>query len=290
MRILILGSTGQLGWEAQRTLATLGDVIALDYPDVDFTRPSHLARQVIDLRPNVIYNAVAYTAVDRAESEVEKARLINAVSAGELAEAAAHLGALLVHFSTDYVFDGKLGRPYIETDSPNPLNAYGITKLEGECAVQQVDCTHLILRTSCVYSMRRDSFVYKVLQWSKERSSLRIVSDQIGNPTWARMLAGISGQLLARGRNDLDWFRQNRGLYHLAGDGYASRLEWARAVLENNHQSGGASIEVLPALTSDFPTPAERPLFSALDCTRFQKAFGLKLPPWEKALSLAMQQ
>ncbi|RPJ38339.1 MAG: NAD(P)-dependent oxidoreductase, partial [Chloroflexi bacterium] len=163
MRILLLGSTGQVGWEAQRALAPLGEVIGLDYPDVDFTRPERLSRLVADLRPQVIYNAVAYTAVDKAESEPERVRVINAAATGVLAEAAARLKAVLIHFSTDYIFDGTKGSPYVETDAPNPLNVYGQTKLEGERMVQQVDCAFLVLRTAWVYSTRRDSFVKKVL-------------------------------------------------------------------------------------------------------------------------------
>lgn len=288
MRIVLLGSGGQVGWEAQRTLSTLGEVISLDYPDVDFTRPGQVYRQVIDYQPDVIFNAVAYTAVDRAESEVERAMLVNAETPGMLAEAAAKTNAVLIHFSTDYVFDGKKGSLYVEQDAANPLSAYGLSKLKGEQAIQQVDCAYLVLRTAWVYSMRRDSFVSKVLEWSRDRSSLRVVVDQVSNPTWARTLAGITGQLIARGSDDLlEWIRARRGIYHLAGDGCASRMAWAQAILQNHH--GDHAVEVLPALTSEFPTPAERPLYSALDCALFTKTFGLRLPAWENALRMAMQ-
>lgn len=288
MRILILGCTGQVGWEAQRSLATLGEVVALDFPDVDFTRPEQVKSLVDEVRPNVIYNAVAYTAVDKAESEVERVRLINATSVGVLAEAAARLGAVLLHFSTDYVFDGTKGRAYIETDAPNPLNVYGQTKLEGEQAVQQVDCAYLILRTAWVYSMRRDSFIAKVQQWAKDRSTLRVVADQVSNPTWSRALAEITAQLIARGGDNLtDWVKEHRGVYHLAGDGCASRWDWARAILQN--QPLDHPVEVVPAASSEFPSPANRPLYSALDCGLFTRTFHLQLPPWEKALQLTMQ-
>lgn len=290
MRILVLGSTGQVGWEAQRALSTLGEVVGLDYPQVDFTRPEQLARQVMDYHPQVIYNAVAYTAVDQAEKEAERARQINALSVGVLAEAAARLNALLIHYSTDYVFDGQKTCAYVETDEPHPLSMYGQTKLEGEQAIQQVGGAYLILRTAWVYSMRRDSFVTKVLQWSKDRSSLRVVTDQVSNPTWARMLAEVTGQLLSRGGDHfVDWVKERSGVYHLAGNGIASRFDWARAILQYNPRADHP-VEMVPALSSEFPTPAARPLYSALDCSRFVSAFGLQLPAWEQALQMAMQE
>lgn len=288
-KILLLGKNGQVGWEAQRALVCLGEVVALDYPDIDFTRPHILEGLIYEIKPQVIYNASAYTAVDRAEAEPDLARSINATAVGVLAEAARKTNAVLVHFSTDYVFDGKKGSAYVESDTPNPLSIYGQTKLEGDQAIQQIDGAYLIFRTTWVYSMRRDSFVSKVLQWSKGKSSLRVVSDQVSGPTWARMLAEITGQLLARGREDLtEWVNSRRGIYHLAGDGSASRMEWAQAILKNRPE-GDPPVEVLPALTSEFPAPAERPLYSVLDCSRFKSTFDLKLPPWEDALALAMQ-
>jgi dTDP-4-dehydrorhamnose reductase len=293
-KTLLLGNTGQLGWEALRVLAPLGEITGLDYPEIDFTRPEQLVRKVFELRPQIIFNAAAYTAVDRAENEKDLARQINAVAPGALAETASRLGAVLVHFSTDYVFDGKKGCAYVESDTPNPLNEYGGTKLEGERAIRQVDCAHLIFRTSWVYSTRRDSFVTKVLEWAASRPSIRVVSDQIGNPTWARMLAQITGVLLSSGGSELpDWVNERRGMYHLAGDGYTSRMDWAKEILKHRQSAGfGAAqtpVEVLPALTSEFPTPAERPLFSALDCSLFARTFGLRLPPWEQSLQWAME-
>jgi dTDP-4-dehydrorhamnose reductase len=288
MRILILGYSGQVGWEAQRVLSPLGEVIALDYPQIDFTRPADLYQQVIALQPDIIYNAVAYTAVDKAESEPERARLVNATAVASLAQAALKLNAVLLHFSTDYVFDGQKGCGYIESDAPNPLNVYGLTKLEGEKAIQQVDCAYLIFRTAWVYSMRRDSFVLKVLQWAEGCSSIRVVTDQVSNPTWARMLAEATGQLLARGGTGVvDYVRERRGVYHLAGDGFTSRFEWARAILEN--RPSGSPVDVIPTLSSEFVTPAQRPLYSTLDCSRFANTFQLQLPPWENALQLALQ-
>ena len=292
MRILLLGNTGQLGWEAERVLACLGDVTALDYPDVDFSHPERLRALVSSVKPQVIYNAVAYTAVDRAESELEKARLINGVAPGVLAEEARKHAAVLVHVSTDYVYDGSKGSPYVEEDETHPLNAYGLTKLEGDQAVLQAGEAVVVLRTAWVYSTRRDSFVTKVLQWSRKQPTLKVVDDQVSNPTWARALAEASALMLARGGEDLvPWLRERRGVYHLAGGGSASRYAWARAILDCDPQpQEQVTQELLPAKSVDFPTPALRPLVSILNCDRFTRVFGVQLPPWQMALRLAMQK
>ncbi len=292
MRILLLGNTGQLGWEAERALACLGEVTALDYPEVDFSRPEGLRALVASVKPEVIYNAAAYTAVDRAESEPDKARLINAVAPGVLAEEARRNRAAFIHISTDYVFDGAKGSPYVEEDDPHPLNVYGQTKLEGEQAALQAGDAVIVLRTAWVYSTRRDSFVTKVLQWARRQTTLRVVDDQVSNPTWARALAEASALLLARGGEDwLAWLRERRGLYHLAGSGSASRYRWAQAILECDPDSHEQTVkELLPASTAEFPAPAVRPLVSVLNCERFARTFGLQLPPWEAALRLAMQK
>ncbi len=290
MRILLLGNTGQLGWETERTLACLGEVTALDYPDVDFAHPESLRALVRQVKPHVIYNAVAYTAVDRAEAEIDKARLINAVAPGILAEEARKISAALVHVSTDYVFDGSKGSPYVEEDPTHPLNAYGQTKLEGEQAVMQAGDAVVVLRTAWVYSTRRDSFVTKVLQWSRKQTTLKVVDDQVSNPTWARALAEASALLLARGGADTAaYLGERRGVYHLAGGGSASRYEWARAILASDPKAEEQVVkELLPAKSADFPTPAVRPLVSVLNCERFARTFDLQLPPWQAALRQAM--
>jgi dTDP-4-dehydrorhamnose reductase len=291
---LLLGKVGQLGWELQRTLAPLGQVISLDFPEIDLARPDSLHTTIRDIRPNVIVNATAYTAVERAESEPELALAINGAAPGVLAEAALAQNAALIHYSTDYVFDGAKGAPYIEADEPNPLGVYGSSKLAGEQAIAQVGGAYLIFRTSWVYSLRRDSFVTKVLEWARKNQSLRIVSDQISNPTWARMLAEITGQLLEIPNSQFAegitaWFHEHGGIYHLAGSGYTSRLEWARAILRYDPSpEEQLTHEIIPAMTADFPSPAKRPLFSALECQKFTDVFGLRLPNWEEALSLAM--
>jgi dTDP-4-dehydrorhamnose reductase len=291
LRLLLLGKLGQLGWELRRALAPLGEVTALDVPEIDLARPEGFLPAAREARPQVIVNATAYTAVDRAESEAGLARLINGEAPGWLAELAKDLGAALIHYSTDYVFDGAKGSPYVEEDAPHPLGVYGASKLAGEQAIAQLGGAYLTLRTSWVYSLRRDSFVTKVLQWARQQRTLRVVTDQVANPTWARMLAEVTAQLLARaGADPVGWLRERRGLYHLAGDGYASRFEWAQVALQFDPRREEQVVETLqPALTADFPTPAQRPLFSALDCSRFTAVFGLRLPPWEEALRMAME-
>lgn len=291
MRILLFGNTGQLGWELERTLAPLGEVSAYDYPVINLADPKGIKEVVDAVQPEVIVNATAYTAVDRAESEKDLAMAVNRDGAGLLAEHAHRLGAVFIHYSTDYVFDGTKGTPYVESDAPHPLNVYGESKLAGEQAVEQVGGSYLILRTSWVYSNRRDSFVTKVLAWSRQQPQLKLVSDQVGNPTWCRMLAEVNALLLAAaGADFFNWVAARKGIYHLAGDGFASRLDWGKAILENDPRREEQVVEkILPALTADFPTPAQRPLFSALTCNRFYQTFGLRLPDWHTALRLAMR-
>jgi len=305
MKILLLGNTGQLGWELERALAPLGEVIAVDYPVFNLMDPDGVRGLIHSAAPQIILNATAYTAVDKAENEPDTslAYAINAAGPGILAEEAKALSAPLIHYSTDYVFDGAKGRPYIETDATNPLGVYGASKLAGELAVAAAGCAYLTFRTSWVYSMRRDSFVTKVLQWARQQTTLKVVSDQISGPTSARMLAEMTAQLLAMGctagsaaagthvgNTITDWISERQGTYHLAGDGCASRLEWAQEILRlDPHKDEQTVREVVPAFTADFPTPAQRPLFSCLDCSKYMATFGLRLPPWQKALKLAME-
>lgn len=290
LRILLIGRSGQLGWELQRSLAPLGEVVTYDYPEIDLGKPASLPGLVREVNPQVIVNAAAYTNVDKAESEAELARQINAVAPGMLAEEAKRLNAAFIHYSTDYVFDGCKGAPYVESDAPHPLNVYGQTKLEGEQAVQAVGGAYLVLRTSWVYSMRQGGFVTKVLQWAREQETLRVVDDQISSPTWARMLAEATALVLAQGRSEpVDYLREKAGLYHLAGSGACSRYEWAQAILELDPKKNEHKVQqLLPAKSSQFPTPAERPLVSVLDCGRFKQTFGMRLPIWEVGLALTM--
>ena len=291
MRILLLGKNGQLGWELHRTLQPLGKVFAVDYPEIDLTSADSINKTLQVFQPELIINAAAYTAVDRAESEPEITMAVNGIAPGLLAEQAQALFAGLIHYSTDYVFDGKKGSPYVETDRPNPINVYGTSKLEGERCVSQVNGSYLILRTSWVYSLRRESFVTKVLRWSRKKQTLRIVSDQIGSPTWARMLAEITAQMLVKASGDVfHWIKDQKGVYHLAGGGAASRLEWTQAILHYApHSEEQITQEVQSALTSEFPAPAQRPLLTAMNCERFQNTFGLIVPDWKETLRLALE-
>lgn len=291
LRILLLGKIGQLGWELQRSLATLGEIIALDYPEIDLVRGEQLTTVIREKRPQIIVNATAYTAVDKAESEPHVAQAINSRSVGIMAEEARMLRAAFIHYSTDYVFDGTKDSPYTEDDLTNPLGVYGQSKLAGEQAIQAVGGSYLILRTSWVYSLRRESFVSKVLEWSRKQTTLRVVHDQVSNPTWCRVLAEVTAQLLAMSGNDSPtWLGERSGIYHLAGDGYTSRYDWAKAILDFDPNRAEQIIEdIQPALTSEFRTPSQRPLFSALNCDRFTGTFGLKLPDWKDALRLAME-
>lgn len=292
MKIVLFGKSGQLGWELERTLFGLGNVVALDRGQLDLLDLNAVAQTLEELRPNLIVNASAYTEVDKAEQEPELARKVNALVPGVMAEMSRKLGAALIHYSTDYVFDGRAKLPYTENDPTNPLNVYGNSKLIGEEHIKQAGDAYLILRTSWVYSLRGNSFVNKVLGWARKNSTLRIVEDQVSSPTWARMLAEMTSLLLAQtGGNLYEKIHEQCGIYHLAGSGYTSRYEWAKEILASDPNRSGQMVQALePARTEDFPAPATRPLFSALDCTRFERAFGLQVPSWNSTLKLAMAE
>jgi dTDP-4-dehydrorhamnose reductase len=288
-KILLLGNTGQLGWELHRTLLTLGEVIALDYPQIDMSNPDNIRTIVKNTQPNLIVNATAYTDVDRAESEPDLAMAINGTGPGILAEEANKGDAALIHYSTDYVFDGTKGEPYTEEDQPNPLSVYGNTKLAGEKAVAATGGAFLTFRTSWVYSLRRPCFVTKVLQWARKHETLRIVDDQISTPTWARTLAEATAQVIAQGRaTPVEYITEKRGLYHLTDGGSCSRYEWAKAILQFDPQHEEQIVnELLTAKTVDFPTPAKRPTSSFLNCDLFCGTFSLVLDNWKSKLFLA---
>ncbi|HET9909007.1 MAG TPA: dTDP-4-dehydrorhamnose reductase [Anaerolineales bacterium] len=292
MKIVLFGKDGQLGWEFQRILPVLGEVTALGRRDADVSDLNTIEKILGELNPDLIINASAYTEVDKAETQVDLAITVNATAPGVMAEMARKLNAVFIHYSTDYVFDGNNTIPYKETDPANPLSVYGQSKLNGEQNVQQAGDAYLILRTSWVYSLRGNSFVNKVLGWARKNETLKIVSDQISSPTWARMLAEITSLVIAPSKAVLfDSIRERRGLYHLAGSGYTSRYEWAKQILANDQNLEEQLTHTLePGLTSDFPTPATRPLFSALDCARFRENFGLQMPDWNTMLNLAMAE
>ena len=290
MRILLLGRNGQVGWELQRMLIGLGDVISLGYSELDMARPEAIRTCVREIQPQIVVNATAYTNVDGAESEPEKAFAINAVAPEILAQEARAVNAALIHYSTDYVFNGKKGVPYGEDDVPDPLNVYGKSKLQGERAVQQAGIPFFIFRTSWVYGMRRKNFVTRALDWARRQSDLRIVDDQIGNPTWCRMLAQLSTQVLFLAcQNGRDWWNERKGLYHLAGGGLASRYDVVRSILANLPRDYPLAVKrISPASTGEFVSSAERPLFSALETEKFVRCFGMEIPAWETCLKLAL--
>ena len=291
MRIVLFGKNGQLGWEFQRILPILGQVTALGRNEADVSDFHEIQKSLDELKPDLIINTSAYTDVDQAEIESELAIKINAIAPGVMAEAAHKTGAVFIHYSTDYVFDGTSDVPYTELDRTNPLNVYGQSKLMGEENIKQAADAYLILRTSWVYSLRGNSFVNKVLGWARKNEVLKVVSDQIGSPTWARMLAGLTSLMIAQNNSNLlEIIRKRRGVYHMAGRGYTSRYEWAKQILANDPNLSEQVVQSLEsALSKDFPTPATRPLFSALNCTRFEETFGLQLPAWDGALELAMK-
>ena len=294
MKILLLGKNGQVGWELQRSLAPLGEVTALDRHSTDFCGDlgnlTGLRETVQRVRPDVIVNAAAHTAVDKAESEPELARTINALAPGVLAQEAAKLGALLVHYSTDYVFDGSDSRPWTEADTPAPLSVYGQTKLEGEQLIQAACPNHLIFRTSWVYAARGGNFAKTMLRLAQERERLTVIDDQWGAPTGADLLADCTAHMLRH----VQVRPQDGGLYHLAAAGEATWFSYAKYVLEQVQQALPAleikAKELLPIPTSAYPLPAPRPHNSRLDCRRLQERFGLVLPPWQQGVARMLQE
>ena len=279
MRILLTGCAGQLGRELKRSLTCLGDVIACDRQEFDLADPDALRKAVREAAPTVIVNTAAHTAVDKAESEPELAMAINAIAPGILAEEARRLGALLIHYSTDYVFDGTKPAPYTEDDSPAPLSVYGRSKREGELAIAATGARHLILRTSWVYGLHGANFMKTMLRLGKERDELRVVGDQVGAPTWSRHLADATALIVAR--RDAP-----QGLYHLAAAGETSWHGYAEAIFAEARRAGllNKSPVVHRITSADYPLPAARPANSRLDCSRFRRDFDLTLPDWRTGL------
>lgn len=290
MKILLLGKGGQVGWELQRSLAPLGEVVALEFDSTDycgdFTNLEGLANTVREVKPDVIVNAAAHTAVDKAESEPELVRTINAIAPGVLADEAEKLGTWLIHYSTDYVFDGSGTTPWKETDTTGPLGVYGQTKLEGEQAVAR--CTrHLIFRTSWVYAARGANFAKTMLRLATERDQLKVIADQIGAPTGAELLADVTAHAIRTVQTRPDG-QKLAGLYHLAAAGETSWHGYAQFVIERAQALGetlkAGPNNVLPITTADYPTPAQRPANSRLDTTKLRTTFSLLLPDWRVAV------
>ncbi len=292
-RILLIGRNGQVGWELERTLAPLGKVIAVDRQVVDLAKPDTIVAAIREVKPDIIANAAAYTAVDKAESEPELAMAINGIAPGIMAEEARRLNALLIHYSTDYVFDGTKIGAYTEQDEPNPQSIYGKTKLAGEQAVQSVNGLHIILRTSWVYGGRGKNFLRTILRLAQERDELKIVDDQIGAPTWSRMIAEATAQILSQAFSPLtphpSRLTELSGVYHLTSTRKTSWFGFASAIVELAiRQGAGFSPKMLPIPTTEYPLPAARPQNSVMSNDKLQNTFGLSLPDWEIALGLCL--
>jgi dTDP-4-dehydrorhamnose reductase len=288
LRILLIGKTGQVGFEANRTLATIGDVIALDYPEIDLADAESIRLVVRATAPTLIVNTAAYTSVDKAEAEPDVANAVNGIAPGILAKEAKNCGAAIIHYSTDYVYDGKKQAPYVETDETNPLSVYGRTKLSGDEAVAAAGAPYLIFRTSWVYGLRGRNFLLTMRRLARERELLRVVDDQYGAPTWSRLIAEACAQIVAQMKPAIvERMRAASGVYHMTSGGETTWFRFAEALLANDPLRFEQIVKKLePISTLDYPTAAQRPMCSVLDGTRLYETFGLRLPNWSAALDL----
>jgi dTDP-4-dehydrorhamnose reductase len=285
-KILILGKQGQVAWELQLTLATLGNVTVLGSQELDLANSDRIRDIIRQIQPDIIVNAAAYTAVDKAESEPDLCMSINATAPGILAELARELPALLIHYSTDYVFDGTKTSPYLETDPTNPLSVYGASKLAGERSIIEVDCPHLILRTTWVYGNRGKNFLLTMLRLAAEKPELKIIADQFGAPTWSRSIAAATAQILSQCHRD----RSNiRGIYNLSAAGKTSWHGFASEIVaqyRSQYPDRHLAVQnIIPIPTSEYPTPAQRPANSILDNRKILTDFGVQMPEWHLSLS-----
>lgn len=293
MKILVLGSNGQVGWELCRSLLPLGEVVAATRAQVNLTEFDNLREFLRNTAPEVIVNAAAYTGVDKAETDQDLADCVNHLAPAILAEEAKKRGALLVHYSTDYVFDGSKGSPYSERDTPCPVSAYGRSKLAGEQSIQESECDFLIFRTSWVFASRGHNFLRTILRLAGEREVLNIVSDQVGAPSWARLIAETTAHCLRQTITERRLETFNSGIYHLTASGETSWHGFAEAIVNYmpGHWKNEISLqEINPISTADFPLPAQRPKDSRLDTSLLEKHFGLTMPEWEKTLRLCMEE
>jgi dTDP-4-dehydrorhamnose reductase len=297
-KILIIGKQGQVAWELQRTLTSLGQITVCGSQDLDLANPDMIRTQIRSIQPDIIVNAAAYTAVDKAETESDLCTSINAIAPGILAELARESQALLVHYSTDYVFDGTKIGAYSETDPPNPLSVYGASKLAGEQAIIQVDCAHLIFRTTWVYGNRGKNFLLTILRLAAERKELKIVADQIGSPTWSRSISEATAQIIAQCRHDSrsERLRQRssvKGLYNLSAAGKTSWHGFANQIVDRarsiNPELDLSIEQILPIPATDYPTPAQRPANSVLDNSKILTDFGVQLPDWKLSLEQCLE-
>lgn len=291
MRIMITGRDGQVGWELRRALAPLGDIIAFARHEADLEKPHTLDSLIASVRPHVIVNAAAYTAVDNAESERDAAHLVNAEAVGVLAAAARKQNALMIHYSTDYVFDGTSTKPYVETDAVAPLNEYGRSKLAGEQAIEFAGGDWLTLRTTWVYATRGRNFLRTMVRLASERETLRVVSDQTGAPTSARMIADLTSHVVAQAQRERADGDFESGLFHMTAAGQTTWHGFASAIVSGARAAGKMEVKttaIEPIMSDAYPTPATRPQYSMLDNDKFDRRFSLGRLDWREGLALAM--
>ncbi len=286
-KILLTGKTGQLGWELERSLAPLGELVAVDRSQMDLTNPDAIRNVIRSVAPDIIVNAAGYTSVDKAEVERELAYQINAVAPGIMAEEVKRAGALLVHYSTDYVYDGTKGAQYVESDATNPLNFYGLSKLAGEQAITAAGCRHLILRASWIYSVRGSNFVLTMLQLARMKREVSVVTDQVGCPSWARPLANASAEILVKNGH----LKINSGIFHLSAAGQTTRFDFAKTIVAFAKRSSKPDTkwaDIHPTTTDNYPLPARRPLHAASSKAKVEHCFGVKIACWQDQLEAFM--
>ena len=293
-KILIIGNNGQVGWELQRTIPLLGAVTSVDFPQIDLSKPDSITACIRENEPDIIINSAAYTAVDMAESEPEMAMAVNGTAPGIIAEEAKKLGALLIHYSTDYIFDGKKGSPYLEEDTPNPLNVYGRSKLAGEEAIRSSCTPHFILRSSWIYGSRGKNFLLTMIRLAKERDEIKVVNDQTGAPTWSRIVAEATAQILAKallmvnsGSRD---FKELNGTYNITAGGKTTWYEFADAIIKGVSISlNNKLLRLIPVTTVEYNAPAKRPFYSVMSNEKVKRDFGIIQISWEAALKLCIE-
>ncbi len=285
--ILLIGATGQVGWELLHSTQPLGHVLAPGRNRIDLANPDSIRSLIREIKPAIILNAAAYTAVDKAEEEPNLAHAINGIAPGILAEESRRLKTLLIHYSTDYVFKGEHSQPYTEEDTVHPMGVYGTSKLAGEHAIQAIGGQYLILRTAWVYGLHGKNFLLTMQRLAKVRDELKVVNDQVGAPTWSKMIAQATTQLLAQLYSPLSSIDIDNlsGIYHLTCAGQTNWYEFAKAILAHAEKQP----KILPLSTADYPTPAKRPAYSVLSNTKLAKRFGITLPTWDSALELCLQ-
>jgi dTDP-4-dehydrorhamnose reductase len=288
-KILLFGKVGQVGWELRRTLMPMGEIVCLDRPDVELSLADSIRNHIKSISPDIIINAAAYTAVDKSEKEFDLAKKINADAPGVMAEEAKKLGALLVHYSTDYVYDGAKRTPYVETDKPNPLGSYAKTKHLGDEAIRHTGCNHLIFRLCWVYGNRGSNFLLTMQRLAKQKEKIKVVSDQIGCPTWSRAVAEVTSQAVFQVKNKSDAERLS-GTYHLCSSGQTSWHGFAKAIVDLMPPEERKCVKVEDISNSTYPTPTLRPYYTVMSTQKLQDTFGLKLPNWYEMLKHVVEK